>query len=75
MPVIQVPLITTQVFVCPTTADYDLAIAWLNTGSAFWSQHGIAAITGQRQQRRITVTGISPMSAINTDVPISSLTL
>lgn len=71
MPRYAVPITTTHVFTLATTADYDLVMAWLNAADAATKlQHGIASVSGVRNQRRITITVPSMMSDIDTDKPI-----
>lgn len=66
-----VPVITTQVFVLPTTTAYDATMAWLNAASVpVRLQHGIVSVAGQRSQRRVTITAVSVNTDIDTNVPL-----
>lgn len=69
-----VPILTTQVFVLPTTTAYDAVMAWLNAASVpVRLQHGIVSIAGQRSQHRVTVTAVSVTTDIDTSIPLLPL--
>lgn len=74
MPTYTVPLATTQVFVLPTTADYDLVMSWLNAPDLTTKrQRGMETVTGNRDDLTITVTAVQQTTDIDTDIPIVAL--